>query len=60
MRIRDDGAPFDPLEYEDEQDILYMNNIRLLEKIADKKEYTRIMNMNNTVLSIRPQEQGTV
>ena len=60
MRIRGDGAPFDPLEYEDEQDILYRNNIRLLEKIADKKEYTRIMNMNNTVLSIRPQEQGTV
>ena len=60
VRIRDDGAPFDPLEYEDEQDILYRNNIRLLEKIADKKEYTRIMNMNNTVLSIRLQEQGTI
>ena len=60
VRIRDDGAPFDPLEYEDEQDILYRNNIRLLEKIADKKEYTRIMNMNNTVLSIRLQEQERV
>lgn len=60
VRIRDDGAPFDPLEYEDEHDILYRNNIRLLEKIADKKEYTRIMNMNNTVLSIKLQERGTV
>lgn len=60
VRIRDNGPPFDPLTYEDETDILQRNNIKLLEKLADKKEYTRIMNMNNTVLSIRLQEQGAV
>ena len=53
VRIRDNGTKFDPLEYEDESDILHLNNIKLLEKITDKKDYTRIMNMNNTVLSIR-------
>lgn len=52
VRIRDNGLPFDPLAYEDEEDILRMNNIHLLERLADQKTYTRIMNMNNTVLSI--------
>ena len=53
VRIRDNGAPFDPLGFVDEEDILRMNNIKLLEKLTDQKTYTRIMNMNNTVLSIR-------
>ena len=53
VRIRDDGAPFDPLAFVDDEDILQMNTIRLLERLTDQKTYTRIMNMNNTVLSIR-------
>lgn len=53
VRIRDNGPQFDPLTYEDADDILQMNNIKLLERLADQKTYTRIMNMNNTVLSIR-------
>ena len=53
VRIRDNGAPFDPLTFVDDEDILQMNNIRLLERLTDQKTYTRIMNMNNTVLSIR-------
>ena len=52
VRIRDNGPQFDPLAYVDENDILQMNNIKLLERLADQKTYTRIMNMNNTVLSI--------
>lgn len=53
VRIRDNGAPFDPLAFVDDEDILQMNNIKLLERLTDQKTYTRIMNMNNTVLSIR-------
>ena len=53
VRIRDNGAPFDPLAFVDDEDILRMNNISLLERLTDQKTYTRIMNMNNTVLSIR-------
>jgi len=53
VRIRDNGAPFDPLDFVDEDDILQVNNIKLLEKLIDQKTYTRIMNMNNTVLSIK-------
>ena len=52
VRIRDNGAPFDPLAFVDEEDILQLNNINLLEKLTSQKTYTRIMNMNNTVLSI--------
>lgn len=33
--------------------LIQMNNIRLLERLTDQKTYTRIMNMNNTVLSIK-------
>ena len=53
VRIRDNGAPFDPLAFVDDEDILQMNNIKLLERLTDQKTYTRIMNMNNTVLSIK-------
>ena len=53
VRIRDNGAPFDPLAFVDDGDILQENNISLLERLTDQKAYTRIMNMNNTVLSIR-------
>jgi len=53
VRIRDNGAPFDPLAFVDDADILRMNNISLLERLTDQKTYTRIMNMNNTVLSIK-------
>ena len=56
VRIRDNGAPFDPLAFVDDEDILQQNNIRLLERLTDQKTYTRIMNMNNTVLSIRLEE----
>lgn len=52
VRIRDNGSPFDPLSYVDQDDILQRNNIRLLEKMTDRKSYSRIMDMNNTVLSI--------
>ena len=55
-RIRDNGPLFDPLSYVDENDILQVENIRLLEKMTDQKDYTRIMNMNNTVLSIKLEE----
>lgn len=58
VRIRDNGSPFDPLHFVDEEDILQRNNISLLEKLTDQKTYTRIMNMNNTVLSIQLEAAG--
>ncbi len=58
VRIRDNGSPFNPLAFVDENDILRLNNINLLERLTNQKTYTRIMNMNNTVLSINLEDAG--
>ena len=58
VRIRDNGSPFNPLAFVDENDILRLNNINLLEKLTSQKSYMRIMNMNNTVLSIKLEDTG--
>ncbi len=54
LRLRDDGIPFDPLEYKrDEADKYTLGGIELIKRIADKMEYTRVLNMNNTIVEIR-------
>ncbi len=54
LRLRDDGIPFDPLEYKhDEADKYNLGGIELIKRMADKMEYTRVLNMNNTVVEIR-------
>lgn len=57
VRIRDNGSPFNPLTFVDEEDILRLNNINLLDKLTNQKAYTRILNMNNTVLSVNLEER---
>ena len=57
VRIRDNGSPFNPLTFVDEEDILRLNNINLLDKLTNQKAYTRILNMNNTVLSVSLEER---
>ena len=54
LRLRDDGIPFDPLEYKrDEADKYALGGIELIKRMADKMEYTRVLNMNNTIVEIR-------
>ncbi len=53
VRIRDNGAQFNPLSFVDDEDILRLNNINLLDKLTSQRSYTRIMNMNNTVLFVK-------
>ena len=54
LRLRDDGIPFDPLEYKrDEADKYNLGGIELIKRMADKMEYTRVLNMNNTIVEIR-------
>ena len=57
VRIRDNGSPFNPLIFVDELDILRLNNINLLDKLTNQKAYTRILNMNNTVLSVKIEDE---
>ncbi len=53
LRLRDDGIPFDPLEYKrDEADKYNLGGIELIKRMADKMEYTRVLNMNNTIVEI--------
>lgn len=54
LRLRDDGIPFNPLEYkQDETDQYHLGGIELIKRMADKMEYTRVLNMNNTIVEIR-------
>ena len=64
LRVRDDGAPFNPLAYLEEQkavgqeaeqetsDALESSGIAMIKSIAGKLQYVRILNMNNTIVEI--------
>ena len=53
LRIRDDGVPFDPLEYSSgEEDEFELGGLELIKATASKLDYTRVLNMNNTIVEI--------
>lgn len=53
LRIRDDGIPFDPTKYQPEEEKKFLlGGIGLIKKLAKKFTYTRVLNMNNTVIEI--------
>ncbi|MBR6071205.1 MAG: ATP-binding protein [Acholeplasmatales bacterium] len=53
LRIRDDGMPFNPTEYEINDSLEYTTSgIKLVESITNKMTYMRILNLNNTILEI--------
>ena len=60
LRFRDDGVPFNPLEFdfgengEDE-----VHGLILLKKMAEKISYMRVINLNNTVVEIAAHEMET-
>ena len=49
MRIRDDGVPFNPLEYQGQEQQVTLGGIPLLKKLMLDFQYMRVLNMNNTV-----------
>lgn len=53
LRIRDNGVPFNPTEYtpEDDDEFL-MSGLDMIRRITDKLTYTRVLNMNNTVIEV--------
>lgn len=54
LRLRDDGVPFNPLEYqEQEAEEVTVGGIALLKKMAIGFQYMRVLNMNNTVIELR-------
>ncbi len=52
LRIRDDGIPFNPLEYQQEEGEVTLGGIGLLRKIMSDFQYMRVLNMNNTVVEL--------
>ncbi len=53
LRIRDDGVPFNPLEYQQqEEESVTVGGIALIRKISSEFQYMRVLNMNNTVIEL--------
>ena len=52
LRIRDDGIPFNPLEYQGQEQQVTLGGIPLLKKLISDLQYTRVLNMNNTVVEL--------
>ena len=53
LRIRDDGIPFDPTKYHPEEEGQFLlGGINMIKKLSKKLIYTRVLNMNNTVIEI--------
>lgn len=50
LRIRDNGIPFNPVEYESDGDGFSIHGIELLKKISSKVNYIRSIDLNNTVI----------
>ena len=53
LRIRDDGIPFDPTKYKsDEHEKFLLGGINMIRQLAKNFTYTRVLNMNNTVIEV--------
>ena len=58
LRVRDDGPFFNPLEYgsgkeaETDDDIEGLSGIKIIKSLADRLDYSRVLNMNNTIVEI--------
>ena len=53
LRVRDDGVPFNPTEYApSDGDEFLITGIEMTRRITSKLSYTRVLNMNNTVIEV--------
>ena len=50
ISIKDTGVEFDPVI---EKESLEFDNISVLNKIADKIDYSRVLGLNSTVITIK-------
>ncbi|MCI9174038.1 MAG: hypothetical protein HFH49_03690 [Lachnospiraceae bacterium] len=52
LRIRDDGVPFNPLEVEVKEEGPSVGGIALIRRLMTNFQYTRVLNMNNTIIEL--------
>lgn len=58
LRIRDNGKPFNPLEYiYDEDEFASIHGINLIKAIATNINYIRAMDMNNTIIEFETERR---
>ncbi|MDR0443180.1 MAG: ATP-binding protein [Treponema sp.] len=54
LRLRDDGAPFDPVKYQPEEESEFaMGGIEMVRRLADDISYTRQLGFNVTIITIK-------
>ena len=52
MRLTDNGIPFNPLEYQQEETEFQVHGIEVMKKIAKRIEYLRVIDLNHTMIAI--------
>ena len=57
LRIRDNGIPFNPVEYSFDSDGYEINGIELVKRISSEIDYMRTIDMNNTIITFKRQEE---
>lgn len=50
LRIRDNGVPFNPTEYDGDSDEFDIHGIELVKKISSRINYIRAIDLNNTII----------
>lgn len=61
LRIRDDGIPFNPMEYQSEEEKngeIALGGIALIRKIMSDFQYMRVLNMNNTIMELKMERKA--
>ena len=53
LSIKDDGIEYNPIVEIDSEKELEFDNISVLNRIADNIDYTRVLGLNNTVITIK-------
>ena len=52
MRLTDNGIPFNPLEYKEEETEFKIHGIEVIKRVAKHMEYLRVIDLNHTMIEI--------
>lgn len=55
LRLTDDGIPFNPLEYKEDETEFEIHGISVVKDISSHVEYLRVLDLNNTMICVEDQ-----
>ena len=59
LSFRDDGMPFDPTSYHEEEEHTYSTSgIGMIKTIAKSVDYSRLLGLNSTIITVAATEAG--